>query len=213
MPACTILLESGTPMESSAIQEVWVHKRYSEISHHGKECCATALSWFLAMDRSLRLHPTSMPVWIRERWEWGPSSWPIHWCELGEADKLDCGALAAITRRALLARGVIALPCQSILEYTPDTIAHWREGWRAAHRTPDWTSERHVYHETVGIVEHGKVRIWDPTENAWMPSEGSLSDGRPLRIKVSRDSVGPELSSVLWGKMSLALEEWCLFLI
>ncbi len=198
-------------MESSVVHETWAHKQYSEISHHGKECCATALSWFLATDRSLRPHPSSMPVWIRERWEWGPSNWPIHWCELGEAEDLDCGALAALSRHALLARGALVLPCQLVLEYPAEVIAHWREGWDAADLTPDWAGERQVYHETVGVVQDGKVRIWDPTENNWAPSEGSLYEGRPMQIKVSRDSVGSELSSVLWGKRRLPLDRWSFF--
>src|SRR3712207_2487200 len=74
------------------------HFPASAIQHHGRPCCRLAREWVFATDFS-QLNGESLltgPRWIRHKYKWGPSKWPIHWCEAVEQKTLDCGALASL---------------------------------------------------------------------------------------------------------------------
>src|SRR3982750_4162909 len=73
----------------------WEQLPYTRISHHGSACCEAARTWVLSMDYSLLngSSPYTGPRWIRQRYEWGPTKHPIHWCEAVKEKTLDCGAL------------------------------------------------------------------------------------------------------------------------
>ena len=91
----------------------WAARGPSALADHGTECCATARTWFHAMSRSF-WRGQGGPTWIRRRWEWGPTCWPLHWCEAMAAKELCCGAQAALSIEAFRGRGVHALPVQLV---------------------------------------------------------------------------------------------------
>ena len=111
----------------------WQDFPFSCFSHHGEACCEVAREWLVAMDFA-QLNGgdlTSGPRWMRSRWEWGPTAWPIHWCEAIDRKILDCGAHAALAHEAFAARGVTAFRAQFVQRYSQDATAQWRCKWGA----------------------------------------------------------------------------------
>ena len=63
----------------------WVRASVSMLGDHGP-CCDRARAWLVAMGRSHDFASTdglafAGPRWLTERWAWGPTRWPIAWCE------------------------------------------------------------------------------------------------------------------------------------
>src|SRR5215467_8611841 len=88
----------------------WVRASGSVLAHHGP-CCDRARAWLIAMARSQDFACTdgltfAAPRWIARRWVWGPTRWPIAWCEAVKAEKIDCGVFAAFAREIFRAKGV-----------------------------------------------------------------------------------------------------------
>jgi len=71
--------EGGRPADCAGALEQWRHFPFSSITHHGRACCRVAREWVFATDFS-QLNgesPLTGPRWIRQKWTWGPSSWPF----------------------------------------------------------------------------------------------------------------------------------------
>ena len=66
---------AASPVSCSAKWDSWPA---STISHHGKACCEVAREWVLATDYSQLGDGAAQtgPRWLRQRFPWGPSSWP-----------------------------------------------------------------------------------------------------------------------------------------
>src|SRR6187551_1969381 len=77
----------------------WENFPASSISHHGQPCCEIAREWITGMDFSQLNagHPLTGPRWLRKLFKWGPSQWPMHWCEAVKEKTLDCGELGALS--------------------------------------------------------------------------------------------------------------------
>jgi hypothetical protein len=188
----------------------WAARRPSALADHGAECCATARAWFHAMNRSLwRGH--GGPAWIRRRWEWGPTRWPLHWCEAVAATELCCGAQAALSIEAFRGRGVDAVPVQLVQRYEAHNVPHWHSRWERGGANPAWAAdaaavEAHVYHEACALVEDGAVRVWNPTACAWLPPEQVQGYAGVVAIRVG--GAEPDGRTASWGPLRLALGEW-----
>lgn len=152
---------------SMSILDELLSRDHSSISSHSSECCERARLWFEAMAFSASLLGPTPPTWIRERWSWGPTNWPVHWCDLGGTTQLDCGGLAALSLRAIQLCGVIALPIQLIERFSQSTVANWRSVWQGIQVAPWWDNEL-VYHEAVLVKSDDVFRAWDPTDNRWI---------------------------------------------
>src|SRR5574342_271092 len=79
----------------------WKVQPPSQLVDHGHDCCRVARAWLVSLDYSLDSVLASAdrfrgPGWIRDRYPWGPSRWPLSWCEVVVAEQLDCGALTAL---------------------------------------------------------------------------------------------------------------------
>src|SRR4030095_1086260 len=82
-------LASSVPFE---VFKPWKDWEPSQISHHASRCCELVREWVGNMDFSA-LNGGKLqagPRWIRQRFEWGPGTYPIHWCEVPNKSKLDC---------------------------------------------------------------------------------------------------------------------------
>ena len=114
-------------VDTAAAVAEWEHFPASSILHHGRRCCRVAREWLFSMDFSQLSggDPLTGPRWIARRYAWGPSRWPISWCEAVEQKNLDCGALAALAAEVFAARGVRAFPAQFIQQFTEDATRHW----------------------------------------------------------------------------------------
>lgn len=148
----------------------WQHSPASSISHHGEQCCRIAREWVLAMDRSQLNGAPSLtgPRWLRQKYKWGPSRWPIHWCEAVGKKTLDCGALAALAHEVFLARGVKSYPAQFIQQFSDRDTCHWQRNWDGEQCSANWIEDELIYHEGCAVVVSGQeIKFWDSTASWW----------------------------------------------
>jgi len=188
----------------------WAARGPSTLADHGTECCTTARAWFHAMNRSL-WRGQGGPTWIRRRWDWGPTRWPLHWCEAVEAKELCCGAQAALSIEAFRARGVDAVPVQLVQRYEAHDVPHWHSRWERGGANSAWAgsapaTEAHVYHEACALLEDGALRVWNPTASAWLPPEQLQGYASVVAIRVG--GAVPDGRTGTWGSLRLALGEW-----
>src|SRR5205814_2473594 len=149
----------------------WQSVPPSTISHHGKGCCETARHWLLAMDFS-QLNGASRligPRWLRRKFKWGPSPWPIHWCEVVRRNTIDCGALAALSHQLFVGRRVRSYPAQFILQFTDAAARQWLANWSRNGDGLLWIHNGLVYHEGCAVVPLGhEIKLWDATATWWI---------------------------------------------
>jgi hypothetical protein len=191
-------------VELESVLQLVRGQQVSEPFDHGSACCSTARRWLSAVHAAAgATSPLSGLGWIAEMYPWGPSKWPMSWCNLVEQDKLDCGAQSAVTREVLRANGSAVLGVQLLIRASPTDIGHWGSTWRDDGVAPTWLFERLYYHEAVGLVE-GTLTVFDPTRNWKVRSDGRTEDGTVAAIRVS----GGDATTVMWGRHELAVGEW-----
>jgi hypothetical protein len=203
-------LERESPRHAAlrTAMETWTDQSASALSDHREPCCRIAREWVLAMDRARRpaREPLSGPRWIRERVTWGPSRWPLYWCEAVAAKTLDCGALAALATEAFRGRGVLCHPVQLIQQYTEGSGCHWRKAWAVAELTVQWICDDLVYHEgTAVVLDRDEVRIWDATAAAWLDPRQVSGYGGVLALRIVADS---QLADFTWGPHRIPAARW-----
>ena len=110
------------------------------------------------------------PMWIAQRWGWGPLRWPIYWCQAVRAEILDCGALSELAFEALRDGPNVWLKVQLVQQCTPLRLAHWRASWQRAGADCSWIREPYAYHEVVGLLGDVGLEIWDPADGLWKGS-------------------------------------------
>ena len=192
----------------------WKAQSPSYLSHHRARCCEIAKAWFTALDYSFDSlqGPAGMiagPRWILDRFAWGPSPWPLHWCEAVESLRLDCGALSAFAREIYLQRNVTAAPAQFIQRYSKQAVASWRSQWASGLDHFDWLAQDHIYHEAVAVFYDGAgVRIWDPSNGRWIAHDHTKGYGSTVEIKVTPPSPALDGAVTRWGDRTLRLGAW-----
>ena len=185
----------------------WARASVSTLVDHGP-CCAAARGWIVAMSRSVDFAATdgltfAAPRWLMHRWKWGPTCWPISWCEAINAEAIDCGVFAAFAREIFRAKGVEAYGGQVLRTCAESTTAHWRARWAAVPGAFNWIGEDTVYHE-VCVVRSGpaEVRLYDPTDGTWLEHAVHGGHGGHLAIRA-------ELPVALqWGPHTLVNGQW-----
>lgn len=93
---------------------IWARASVSTLAHHGA-CCDRARGWIVAMARSHDFAATdgldyTAPRWLTRRWRWGPTRWPIAWCEAVRAEAIDCGVFAAFAVEISAQRASMPIP-------------------------------------------------------------------------------------------------------
>jgi hypothetical protein len=158
------------------------------------------------------------PAWLTKLFHWGPSEWPISWCELVREKTLDCGVLAALAREVFRAQGHEAHPAQALLMYNGACTEHWRKYWKVEPRKPEprkverlrvrrelfpWIGDQVVYHELCLIERSdGTARIYDSTWGTWLEPDFRPGFGGLLAVRTEC----PRLLS--WGNRTLSCGEW-----
>ncbi|HVF57229.1 MAG TPA: hypothetical protein VM934_13825 [Pyrinomonadaceae bacterium] len=197
-------------VDASAAMEHWRQFPASYISHHGTACCSVAREWMLSMDYSeLSVgNPLTGPRWLRNKYKWGPSRWPLHWCEAVEQKTLDCGALAALSHEIFTARGVKSFPAQLIHQYSEHAARHWNKGWSDADTSVHWIKEDLIYHEGCAVVAGGnEIKIWDSTATWWINPKQFGGYGGVLALRVfAPQASGAE--SFEWGTHRIVPNVW-----
>jgi hypothetical protein len=187
----------------------WEHFPNSHISHHGAACCDIAHAWLLAFDFA-QLNGGDVltgPRWMREHSTWGPTAWPIHWCEAVDAKVVDCGVHAALAQEAFTARGVRAFRAQFIQRYSADAAASWRENWGKKSVSDHWIDGDAIYHEgnAVLIGDH-EVKLWDGSAGWWINPRGQGGYGSLAAVRIEADLESPD--GLRWGDRRIELNQW-----
>ncbi|HYN88091.1 MAG TPA: hypothetical protein VER55_06155 [Ardenticatenaceae bacterium] len=200
-------------VDAEGALEAWQSWPASTISHHGRPCCDIARQWLLSMDHSQLGGGNVLagPRWVRHKYKWGPSPWPIHWCEAVRRKTLDCGALAHIAHEIFSARGVQSFPAQLIQQFSEDATRDWSERWKGETCAPNWIREDLIYHEGCAIVAGGhngpEIKLWDASAGWWInPRQyGGYSGLLAVRIFDAR----PEPDKTLrWDTHTLQPNVW-----
>lgn len=181
----------------------------SRISSHDQSCCQIALHWLHAMDFS-QLNGESVfngPRWIPARFSWGPTKWPIHWCEALQQKYLDCGAQSAIAFEIFRMREVECYRVQLVQQFSTDATRQWREKWLADDTTDFWIDENLIYHECCAIVtREGELKIWDGSAACWVSPRQQNGYGSVRALRIDAQSSSP--ISFVWGDHTIRANTW-----
>ncbi len=176
----------------------------SLIHSHDAPCCRQALAWFRTIARAASRMYGPEPRWLSERWTWGPTRWPLAWCEAVRSRELDCGALAHMAAIAFAEVGREVARLQLLERCDRDLVEHWAEKWRPLDGEVSWIWDDLVYHEEVGVLEGGTLRLWNPSEGCWRLAE-SPSPGQG--ILAMRVHAAGEME-LRWGVYPVAPGRW-----
>lgn len=173
---------------------------------HEANCCQLAQSWFRGMARSLADEAVG-PRWITARWCWGPGRWPLAWCEAVQRIELDCGALAHFAEVAFQEAGQSVIRLQLVETHTTEQCAQWTARWQSVPEAPPWIWGNLVYHEAVGVLSGGQLRLWDSTDGRWRDPADEA--GKLRAIRLVRTSEGPKPpESLNWAGRALPIGRW-----
>ncbi len=192
--------------------EPWENFPYSCLSHHGGSCCDVAREWVLAMDFA-QLNGADLssgPRWLRAKYKWGPSTWPIHWCEVVRRKVIDCGAHAALSREAFAARGLVALPTQLVQRYSEEATEQWRGSWSEEQASCHWLDGEHIYHEaTALLVGQSEVKVWDGSAGSWVdPRQPGGGYGSVVAVRIFADPQFVTPQGFVWGQRRIPANVW-----
>jgi len=173
----------------------------SRIDTHAAECCRMARAWMQA-----RLSLEDGLEWLRTRYPWGPHRWPLHWCDVACADRLDCGGLAALAHHVLQARGAQAYPVQLVERFDESTGRAWARRWAKGGGTIEWVWGDLVYHEGVTVLSGGELTIWDPTDGCSVDDRARTGYGALVALRVV--DLERSLRGVKWLGAPLSTNTW-----
>jgi hypothetical protein len=188
----------------------WQDFPASTIAHHGEACCRIAREWLLGMDRSQLNGSAAVtgPRWLRHKYKWGPSRWPIHWCEAVGEKTLDCGALAALAHELFVGRGVRSYPAQFIQQFSDRDTCHWLRNWGDKECTVNWIEDELIYHEGCAVVVGDReLKFWDATASWWVNPRQVGGYHGLLAVRFFAPPADAH-ASFKWGWHTLAPNRW-----
>jgi hypothetical protein len=185
----------------------WIGASVSTLARHGA-CCDRARAWIVGMARSHDFAATdglayAAPRWITRRWGWGPTRWPIAWCEAVRADAFDCGVFAAFALEIFRAKGLEAFPGQVLCTCAEEIMTHWHQKWTSMPGAFNWIGTKVIYHE-ICVIRAGltEARVYDPTEGIWLEPDAPAGHGATIAIRAEL----PE--ALTWGPHVLVNGQW-----
>ncbi len=194
--------------EVTSCSTKWRDWPASTISHHGGTCCEMAREWILATDHAQQGDAAALtgPRWLRQRYPWGPSPWPLHWCEAVERKRLDCGAHAAIAHELFTARGVKSRPAQFVLQFNKDSTRHWADKWKEEEIAAAWIDGDLIYHEGCAVALGGdEIKLWDASAGWWIDNRQQLGGyGSLISVRI----FAQEGESFRWKGRRIAANAW-----
>lgn len=205
-----IELNESAFVDVVAAIEYWNHFPVSAISHHGRRCCRIAREWIFSTDYS-QLNGENFlagPRWLRQRFAWGPSPWPIRWCEAVERKTLDCGAHAALAHEVFTARGVKSFPAQFIQQFSDNATRQWSCKWRTEGNSAHWIKEDLIYHEGCAVVvRENEIRLWDPSAGWWVNPKQAGGYGGLLALRLF-STHADDPSEFVWATHRIRPNHW-----
>lgn len=207
----TNIVEINNLRKTSEVFEKWKHWRPSQISHHGEMCCEIAREWITATDFSELSGGNYFtgPRWLRQKFNWGASSFPIFWCEAVRKKTLDCGALAALAHEVFTARGVRSFRVQLIQKFSEVATNQWSSSWRdEGDAQLRWIDNDLIYHEGCAIlVREREIKVWDASAGWWIDSKPGSGYGALLAIRLSASKTRAN-KAFNWGKHHILPNHW-----
>ena len=188
----------------------WQDFPNSHISHHGEACCDIAREWLIAMDFAQLSGGDVLtgPRWIREKQEWGPSAWPITWCQAVGRRIVDCGVHAALAQTAFEARGVRAFRAQFVQRYSNESAEQWRLKWGVEQVSDQWIDGDRIYHEgNAVLVGDEEVKLWDGSAGWWINPRQAAGYGSIAALRITGNADGLS-DGVEWGGRRIPLNRW-----
>jgi hypothetical protein len=189
----------------------WEHFPFSCLSHHGDACCDVAREWIIANDFA-QLNGGDLltgPRWLRARYEWGPSAWPMHWCDVVERKVIDCGAHAALAHEAFAARGVTGFRAQFIQKYSADAIAQWRKKWGDEKVSDHWLGDDLIYHEgNALLIGEDEVKLWDASAGWWLNPRQTGGYGSLAAVRIFAEGQWGGGDGFRWGEHRIKAGVW-----
>jgi hypothetical protein len=188
----------------------WEDFPFSVLSHHGETCCDIAREWLRSMDFG-QLNGGDLlsgPRWIRQKYDWGPSAWPLYWCEAVGRNVIDCGAHAALAHEAFDARGVTSFRAQFVQSYSPDAVQQWRSKWAAGDASDHWLDNDFIYHEGNAVLIGGdQVKLWDGSAGCWINPRQAGGYGSLMSVRVFVDA-HHGWDGFVWGSQRIKANCW-----
>lgn len=194
--------------ETETVYSKWKYFPISQISHHGKICCEIAREWLASMDLSQLNSGSNLvgPRWINARFKWGPTKWPIHWCEAVQEKELDCGAQSAFAHEVFRRRGIPSFRVQMVQQFSDQSTRQWAERWSAAEASLFWIEQNLIYHECCAIAAgDGELKIWDGSASCWVNPRQYSGYGTVRALRVI-DETGD--NKFVWGDHHLKGNVW-----
>ena len=208
-------VERGAPARGDVVPSggaggKWCAFPNSLISHHGAACCDIAHEWLIAYDFA-QLNGADVlsgPRWIREHSAWGPTVWPIHWCEAVDAKIVDCGVHAALAHEVFRSRGVTSFRAQFVQRYSGETAASWRQNWSQMGASEHWIDGESIYHEGNSVLmDRNTMKLWDGSAGCWINPRGTSGYGSLSAVRIEAE--GPDVPRHLnWGSRTIPVNEW-----
>lgn len=148
------------------------------------------------------------PAWLYEKFDWGPSTWPVYWCEAAEAESIDCGVFAAIARALLLARDVPAAAVQLVEKFNEKNVENWRARWTSDAAEVGWLSSPFCYHEAVGLIDCNDLLIWDPLDQKRVTPLSTGKYGKVVFFRILEPRREKSIGAIQWGNTEVDVGEW-----
>lgn len=197
-------------IEKKEVFEQWKAWHPSQISHHSKICCEIAREWLTATDYSELNGDTVFigPRWLRQKFRWGASSFPIYWCEAVRKKALDCGALAALAHEVFTARCVKTYRVQFVQKFSDVSTNQWSNSWNLTNERLPWIKDDLIYHEGCAIETTDKtIKVWDASAGWWIDSKSSDGYGSLLAIRFSGVNLRSN-KNIVWGEHIIEPDKW-----
>lgn len=194
--------------DESRVFGPWKDWEPSPISHHARRCCELTREWITATDFSLLNGADALtgPRWLRERFEWGPSTYPIFWCEVPKKDKLDCGTHAALAHEVFATRGVKCLRVQLVQKFSKSAVAQWNTAWRNDGAITAWIRDDRIYHEGCAVLTgKSSVKLWDSSAGWWIDAKSGSGYGSVIAVRIHSNGSRAKFQ---WGTHLLSGNEW-----
>ncbi|MBA2495353.1 MAG: hypothetical protein H0V31_11745 [Acidobacteria bacterium] len=199
----------GAATVAKSVFSKWQDFPISKISHHGTMCCEIAREWLSAMDFS-ELNGASVltgPRWIRQKYNWGPTIWQIHWCEVVRQQALDCGAQAALAQEIFSVRGVQSFQVQFVQQYSKEATDQWANRWNGEETSVHWIDGNLIYHEGCAVAVHdNEIKLWDASAGWWINPKQFDGYGSLLAVRLF---VSPnDTTTFNWRNHRIIANEW-----
>jgi hypothetical protein len=153
---------------------------------------------------------SSGPRWLRARYKWGPSNWPMHWCEVVRRKSIDCGAHAALSRELFTERGLVAFPAQLVQRYSEDSTDQWRVAWARDDVSSHWLDGENIYHEGAALLAgDNALKIWDASSASWIePRQSGSGYGSLVALRVITEPEEYSGTELAWGERTIVPNAW-----